>query len=105
MGDVVPRLMKTYRVSQLSVDRFQFLTVWTRRRVKLDQNIFIRVIDHVIERLSNNHLYRVRVQEGQRSGGSEVRSVCQTHLDSSRVLLRYRFRLHVTFESTCKVIF
>lgn len=63
-------IMKMYPVSQLSVDRIQFLTVWTGWRVKLDQNVFIWIIDDIIKRLSNNHLQYTR---GQRSEGQRVR--------------------------------
>lgn len=56
-------MMTMYRVSQLSVDRIQFLAVWTGRRVKLDQNIFIWIINDIVKSLSNNHLQE-RTTEG-----------------------------------------
>lgn len=55
----------THRVSQLSVDRLQFLAVWTGRRVKLDQNIFFWIIDDVIKRLSNDHLQHTTTQRSE----------------------------------------
>lgn len=99
-----------YRFSELSIDRLQLLTVRTRRRKKLDQNIFIRVIHHLIKGLCYHHLRHTgqRLQRGlQRHWYSHKRlwRVCFTHFDSPRVLFRYRFWFDVTFESTCKVIF
>lgn len=63
-------MMMMYRLSKLFVDRLQFLAVWTGPRVKLDQNVFIWIIDDVIKRLGNNHLQHHKERSevrGQRS--------------------------------------
>lgn len=107
-----------YLVRQLSVNRLQFLAVWTGRRVKLDQNIFFRIVDHGIKRLSNNHLQHITGQNQTHNACSVIGSQAytvqvkpsdhtvhrQTHLDNIRVSLGHRFRLHVTFETICKEV-
>jgi len=45
-----------YLVSQFSVDRLQFLAVWTGGRVKLNQGIFVWIINDIIKGLCNNYL-------------------------------------------------
>ena len=45
-----------YRVSELPVDRVQFLAVWTGWRVKLHQYVFSWIINDVVKGLSNHHL-------------------------------------------------
>lgn len=52
----------SYLVSQLSVDRLQFLTMWTGQRVELDQNIFTWIVDNVVKGLCNNHLQHSQVR-------------------------------------------
>lgn len=57
---------------------------------------------------SEDQRFSTQRVRGQRSGlGSEGQGIkvsIRSHLDSSRVSLRYRFRLYVSLELTCKVI-
>lgn len=104
-----------YLVGQLSVNRLQFLAVWTGWRVKLDQNIFVRVIDHGIKRLSDNHLQHITDQRVK--GQNQTHNACfligsqacrvlitpyshQSHLDNIGVSFGHRFGLDVTFKTT-----